>query len=178
MYPQQNFGWPSAGARARGLGGLSGLGGFNENEVVPEGTRLRVQCNVLDAAGVRAFFILDNQLDQLTTELRKGLYRVLKRTSSYSQVTYELELNHAKTSIFGVLEDFKNSMYVVGMGTAANLTYDVLYDPRTGGAPPATNNTTPIPDNADTDPDPDKKPDLTMLYVAGGVLLLVMFMRR
>jgi hypothetical protein len=175
-YPQAPYGWPSRSPYARGMHGLSGLAGFNENDVVPEGTRLRVQCNVIDAAGVRAFFILDNQLDLLTAELRKGLYRVLKRTSSYSQVTYELELDHAKTSILGVLDDFKNSMYVVGMGTAANLAYDVLYDPRTGGAPPATNNTTPIPTNADTDPDNDKTPKWLWPAVIG--LALFAFMRR
>jgi hypothetical protein len=182
-YPPSNYHtWNNAppygrGPQGRGMGGLRGLGAFNENEVVPEGTRVRVQCNATDLAGVRLFFVLDNQLDLLSAELRKGLYRVLKRTSSYSQITYELELGHAKVSMAGVLADFSNSMYVVGIGTASNLTYDVLYDPRTGGAPPATHNTAEIPDNEDTNPDKKKKPDYT-LYAVLGVLLVTTFMRR
>lgn len=158
--------------------GLGRLGDFSESEVVPAGTRVRVQCNVIDALGVRAFFILDNQLDQLSAELRKGEYRILKRTSEYSRITYELELKRAKVNIFGVLADFKNSMAAVGVGTAANLAYDILYDPRAGGAPPATNNTTPIPDNEDTrDKDANGMPDW-LLPAFLGVLVLSMFLRR
>ena len=152
--------------------GLGALGNLSEHELVPVGTRLRLQANVIDALGVRAFFLLDNQLDKLSAELRKGGYQILKRTSSYSRVTYEVEVGIAKVNMMGVLQDFTLSFPAAGIGGAANVTYDVLWHPASGTPPPPTNNTDPISDKEDTsDEDDGAGPDMTTVYLILAVVV-------
>lgn len=152
-----------------GFAGFGALGNVRTGGVVPVGTQLRLQANIQDnVVGVDPWSISESALERVSSYLRQGGYRILKRWFDYyAGVSFEVELTIPKTSLAAIEDsDFYNS---VRLGLQAyeqapyNVRSDVLFDPTEQtraplpqGVPP-TQTTTPAPRGTNTTPAPDDK---------------------
>jgi hypothetical protein len=157
-----------------------GQGDISDPDVVLIGTLLRLSGNVYASFSIPVPLILQGTLDAITSQLQGMGYRVRSNGSSYSAVTFDIEVRAEKPNIQSVLADFaaaaNKGLAATWNGTGdeiQNINFSVLYNPRDHGGAPAPENV--IQSLAS---DPTKKSDSTPLLIAGGLLLLVVLLKR
>jgi hypothetical protein len=178
-YPDGYFGWNHQTPYARGMGRLGDIGDPN---AVLIGTVLRLTGSVRASFGLPVPLVTQATLDEIAKKLRGLGYRVKGNTSEYSQITFDVEVRAEKPRVENVLAEFKAATDAGlaetwnGYGNELeNPSFGVIWNPRDHNGQPAPEGVGSTLGNGDDDKD---KPDNTMLYVMGALVLVVLVTRR
>lgn len=133
--------------RRRVFGTLAGLGtlaGIEDPNAVLIGTQLRFQGAIEDSlTGIDVFTVSNGNLDGIGNGMINRGYRILRRTSSGSEITVDVEVRTEKASVEAAIVDFERAVRDEMQSNLVlyNVRYDALFNPRDNTGNRVTNTT-------------------------------------